>query len=115
MWQEPRNSPPIHPNRVMARAILTGLSTTIELMRIIKTEATQHLYELSKNKLEKAKEAFDASVKVGKPDFSHITKAEPSIRENFLAMLSEKASKFGNIEVVRVYDPRDTIRRLNQG
>jgi hypothetical protein len=107
--------PPIHPNRVMARAILTGLSTTIELMRIIKTEATQYLYELSKKKLDEAKKAYDASKKARKPDFSPITKAEPSIRENFLAMLSEKASRFGNVEVVRVYDPRDTIRRLNQG
>jgi hypothetical protein len=107
--------PPIHPNRVMARAILTGLSTTVELMRIIKTQETQHQYELSKKKLKEVKKAYDASKKTRKPDFSPITKAEPSIRENFLAMLSEKASKFGNIEVVRVYDPRDTIRRLNQG
>jgi hypothetical protein len=91
---------PIHPNIVIARAILTGLSTTVELMRIIYTEATQHLYELLKNKLEKAKEAFYASVKAGKSDFSHITNAEPRIRENFLAMLSEKASKFFGISLI---------------
>lgn len=107
--------PPIHPNQVIARVILTSLSTTIELMRIIKTESTQHLYELSKKKLETAKKAFNASKKAGKLDYSFIAKAEPSIRENFLAMASEKASKFGNPEAVRVYDHIDTIRRLNQG
>jgi hypothetical protein len=106
--------PPIHPNQVMKRAILTGLSTTIELMRIIKTKATQRLYELSKKKLVRAKKAYDASKKVGKPDFSFIIKAELGIRENLLAILSEKASKFGNIEVVEVYNPKDISRCLNQ-
>ena len=83
--------PPIHPNRVMESAILTGLSSTIELMRIIKTVATQHLHKMTKKKLEEANKAFYASIKAGKPDFSLITKAEPSIRENFLTMLSETA------------------------
>jgi hypothetical protein len=54
--------PPIHPNQVMVRAILTGLSTAVELMRIIKTEATQHLYELSKKNLEEVKKVFDVSI-----------------------------------------------------
>jgi hypothetical protein len=108
------DSLPEHPNRVIARAYLTGLSTTVQNLWSIKTIKTEHLYESSKKILESAKKRYLRSTRQGKPDFCPLTKAEHTIRSNALTMYWEKLAVFGNTEVHRVRNPNDTIGFANQ-
>ncbi|MGY5851982.1 MAG: hypothetical protein RTU92_00275, partial [Candidatus Thorarchaeota archaeon] len=50
----------------------------------------------------------------GAPDFSHISKAEASIRDNTRLMFYEKAAKYGFTEISRQKNADDTVDSLNQ-
>ncbi|MHA2261666.1 MAG: hypothetical protein ACXAEN_04680 [Candidatus Thorarchaeota archaeon] len=104
---------PSHPNKVIERAYLVGLSVTLELLRSIKTKPIQGLYNSCKKQFARARERYLKSRSKGKPDFSFITKCEGNIRNNFLAALWEKTSRYGNVESRRVRDPTETIETLN--
>ena len=105
---------PVHPNRALAQAIKTGLSTSVYIQRSMENSITCHHYQKSKKVWTKATLAYKKSVKKGKPDFEHITKSENNIRKNGLRMFFENAAAYGNTEVARVKNPADTIGPMNQ-
>jgi hypothetical protein len=105
---------PVHPNRVLAQAIKTGLSTSVYIQGSMENSITCHHYQKSKKVWTKATLAYNKSVKNGKPDFKHITKSENNIRKNGLRMFFENAAAYGNTEVSRAKNPADTIGPMNQ-
>lgn len=105
---------PVHPNRVMAQAVRTGLSTTVFIQGAIKTQQTQHLYESSLSTWRAASKMWLLSVKAGRPEFHRFTEAERNIRKNTLQMLYERAAGYGNRETTRIKSWDDTVGPMNQ-
>jgi hypothetical protein len=111
----PRARPyPRHPNRVLARAMRTGLSTAVYLQRTIQNATTRHLYQSSRDILHRYTEAYQISKVVGTPNFTHVMKAENNIRKNGLDMLEENAALYGCTETVRARRWYEEVGPLNQ-
>lgn len=105
---------PVHPERVLSRAIKAGLSATIELQRNIKNKTTQVYYERSREKFRIRQQVYQLTKERGTPDFSHISKAEPPIRDDVKRMLYEKAAEYGFTETQRQKNRSDTVHPVNQ-
>jgi len=105
---------PVHPERVVSRAIKAGLSATIELQRNIANKITNEHYERSREIWRIRQQVYQITKEQGSPDFSHITKAEASIRDNTRRMFSENAAKHGFTEVSRQKNADDTVGPFNQ-
>lgn len=105
---------PVHPERVISRAIKTGLSATIELQRNISNSITKKYYDNSHNTWRIRQQVYQRTKELGTPDFSYIEKAEPSIRNNTRQMFYENAAKYGFTEVSRQRNSDDTVDSLNQ-
>ncbi len=111
----PRARPyPRHPNRVLARAMRTGLSTAVYLQRTIQSKTTRHLYESSRDILRRYTEAYRISKVMGNPNFTHVMKAEHNIRKNGLDMLEENAALYGCTETTRARRWYEEVGPLNQ-
>ena len=105
---------PFHPNRVLAQAIKTGLSTTVFIQGTIKNKFTKHLFETSRVKWKEATQKYYQSRRDWPPDFSHFTSTENNIRKNLLQMLFENAATYGNTESARVKISADNVGPMNQ-
>ncbi|MBD3408358.1 MAG: hypothetical protein GF411_19700 [Candidatus Lokiarchaeota archaeon] len=105
---------PIHPNRVLRQAIMTGLSTSLYIQRSIVSRTTRHLYESSRKIWSDAKSEYKNSIKEGNPDFEIIVKAERNIRRNTLFILFEIAAAYGSTEVSRTRSHHEKIGPVNQ-
>jgi hypothetical protein len=105
---------PVHPERVISRAVKAGLSATIVLQRAISNKSTMKYYDRSYKRWSVRQEVFQATKERGTPDFSHISKAEASIRDDTRLMLYERAAKYGFTEVSRQKNADDTVDSLNQ-
>jgi len=110
----PSRSLPLHPNRVLAQAIKTGLSTTVFIQGAIKKSTTRPLFKSSRKIWLEAKANYLESTREGVPAFDHITEAENNIRKNSLQLLYEKAAAYGNKENTRAKSRNDTVGPLNQ-
>ncbi len=105
---------PVHPERVISRAVQAGLSATIELQRSIVNKTTQNHYKSSREIWNRAREVYAITKTQGDADYSYILKAEPQIRDNMLKILYEKAAEYGHNEVARQKNSDDTVGPLNQ-
>jgi hypothetical protein len=105
---------PVHPERVISRAIKAGLSATIELQRNISSSITKKYYESSYSTWSIRQQVYQITKKRGAPDFSHIAKAEASIRNNTRQMFFENAAKYGFVETHRQKSADDRVDPLNQ-
>ncbi|MFW9887402.1 MAG: hypothetical protein ACFFER_04430 [Candidatus Thorarchaeota archaeon] len=105
---------PVHPERVISRAVKAGLSATIELQRNISNRITRKYYDRSRNRFSVRQQAYQITKKRGSPDFSYISKAEAQIRDDTRLMLYENAAKYGFAELSRQKNADDTIGPLNQ-
>ncbi len=110
----PSRSLPLHPNRVLAQAIKTGLSTTVFIQGALKNSTTHPLFKSSRRIWLEAKANYLESTREGVPAFDHITEAENNIRKNSLQLLYEKAAAYGNKESTRAKSRDDTVGPLNQ-
>ncbi len=110
----PEKGYPKHPNRILSRAIKTGLSTTVYLQRAIASKTTCSLYESSKEKWTQAKIQYQYTVKQGVPDFTAITESENNIRKHMYRIIAERAASFGFYEPNRVKNRHESIGLLNQ-
>ena len=110
----PEKHLPIHPNKVIADAIMKGLSATLELQRNIRNKNTEHLYKSSRATWLGHQDAYRVTKKRGKSDFRYITSAEAQLRDNMWRMVVEVASGYGCTERVRVKHSGDTVGPLNQ-
>ncbi|MHA2266051.1 MAG: hypothetical protein ACXAEN_26965, partial [Candidatus Thorarchaeota archaeon] len=98
---------PYNPARVLAQAHLTGLSDLRDLFRGRTIKSIRHLYQSTHDKWTEVRAAWEKSKKKGKPDFSHITKAERHLRRNFNTMIWETTVRYGNTECKRVKNERE--------
>jgi len=105
---------PVHPERVVSRAIKAGLSATIVLQRDISNRGTKKYYDRSHERWRIRQSVYQITKDRGKPDFSHISKAEASIRDDTRQMFYENAAKYGFTEVIRQKNVDDTVDPLNQ-
>ncbi|MDF1537901.1 MAG: hypothetical protein P1Q69_03255 [Candidatus Thorarchaeota archaeon] len=110
----PQKPLPMHPNKIIADAILKGLSATLELQRNIKTKKIDHLYKSSRETWMGHREAYRITNERGEADFQYITSAEAQLRDNMWRMLVEIATKYGCSEKLRVKNSDDTVGPLNQ-
>ncbi|MHA1769646.1 MAG: hypothetical protein ACTSV3_07315 [Candidatus Thorarchaeota archaeon] len=114
----PRGRParplPVHPERVISRAVKAGLSATLELQRNIANKKTRRLYESSRAVWKSRRHAYLITKRQRAPDFSHISKAEALMRDNMKRMLYENAARYGFTEVRRQKNADDTVDPLNQ-
>ncbi len=105
---------PVHPERVLSRAIKAGLSATVELQRNISNKVTRKYYDRSHNRWGIRQDVYQITKERGKPDFSHISKAEAPTRDDIRLMFYERAAKYGFTEVSRQKNADDTVNPLNQ-
>ncbi|MFW9803861.1 MAG: hypothetical protein ACFFFC_14460 [Candidatus Thorarchaeota archaeon] len=105
---------PVHPERVVSRALKAGLSATIELQRNIASKVTRKHFESSREIWRIRRQVYQITKERGTPDFTHIGKAEASIRDNTRRMFYENAAKYGFTEVRRQKNADDTVDPLNQ-
>ncbi|MBY8997959.1 MAG: hypothetical protein KGD60_09515 [Candidatus Thorarchaeota archaeon] len=105
---------PVHPERVISRAVKAGLSATIELQRNISNKTTVKHYESSQDIWSIRQQVYQLTKEQGTPDYSHILKAEPQIRDNMHKILYEKGAKYGFTEVNRQKKSDDTVGPINQ-
>ncbi|MDF1540388.1 MAG: hypothetical protein P1Q69_15945 [Candidatus Thorarchaeota archaeon] len=105
---------PIHPERVISRAVKAGLSATIVLQRSISNKNTKKYYDRSYERWSIRQEVYQITKERGIPDFSYISKAEAPIRDDIRLMFYEEAAKYGFTEVSRQKNADDTVDPLNQ-
>jgi len=105
---------PVHPERVISRAVKAGLSATIVLQRNISNKNTRKYYDRSYERWSIRQEVYQITKERGKPDFSHISKAEAPTRDDIRLMFYERAAKYGFTEVSRQKNADDTVDSLNQ-
>ena len=105
---------PLHPERVISRAIKAGLSATIRLQRNICNKTTRKYYDRSKERWRIRQEVYQVTKERGVSDFSHISKAEASVRDDARLMFYENAAKYGYSEVSRQKNTDDTVNPLNR-
>ncbi len=105
---------PVHPERVISRAVKAGLSATIVLQRAISNRVTRKYYDRSHERWSIRQQVFQITKERGTPDFSHISKAEAPTRNDARLMFYEKAAKYGFTEVSRQKNSDDTVGSLNQ-
>ncbi|MGY5853919.1 MAG: hypothetical protein RTU92_10160 [Candidatus Thorarchaeota archaeon] len=105
---------PVHPERVLTRAVKAGLSATIRLQRSIVNKMTKEFYERSLENWSVRQQVYQITKERGTPDFSYISKAEASIRNNTRLIFYEKAARYGYTEVSRQKNADDTVDPLNQ-
>ena len=65
---------PVHPERVISRAVQTGLSISVELQRKISNRGTRKHYESSQSSWAKNKQAYQLA-----KNYPYILKAEPLV------------------------------------
>jgi hypothetical protein len=100
---------PVHPERVISRAVQAGLSITIELQRNIINKITRKHYESSQRTWIKNRQAYQVT-----KNYSYIRKAEPPVVDNNHKILFENAAKFGFTEVSRQKNSDGTVGPINQ-
>jgi len=105
---------PVHPERVISRAVKAGLSATIRLQRAICNRTTRKYYERSSKRWSIRKKVYKITKERGNPDFSYISKAEAHTRDDIRLMFYEEATKYGFTEVSRQKNADDTVDSLNQ-
>ncbi len=105
---------PVHPERIISRAVKAGLSATIELQRNISNKATKKYYERSRERFVIRQQVYQLTKERGKPDFSYISMAEAPTRTDARQMFYEQAVKYGFTEVNRQKNSNDTVDPLNQ-
>ena len=105
---------PVHPERVISRAVKAGLSATIELQRNISNKNTVKHYKSSQNIWSIRQRVYQLTKERGSPDYSHILKAEPQIRDNMHKIFFENAARYGHTEVSRQKRSDDTVGPINQ-
>ena len=105
---------PVHPERVISRAVKAGLSATIELQRNISNKTTMKHYMSSQDIWSIRQQVYQLTKTRGASDYSHILKAEPQIRDNMHKMFFENGAKFGFTEVSRQKKSDDTVGPINQ-
>jgi hypothetical protein len=105
---------PVHPERVISRAVKTGLTATIELQRNISNKTTVKHYKSSQEIWSIRQQVYQLTKERGTPDYSHILKAEPQLRDNMHKMFFENAAKYGHTEVSRQKRSDDTMGPINQ-
>ena len=105
---------PVHPERVISRAVKAGLSATIVLQRNISNKLTRKYYERSQERWSVRQRVYQTTKKQGSPDFSYISKAEASIRDDTRLMFYENAARYGFTSITRQKNSDDTVDPLNQ-
>jgi hypothetical protein len=105
---------PVHPERVISRAVKAGLSATVELQRNIRNKNTAKHYESSREIWNTRQQVYQITKERGAPDYSHILMTESQIRDNMHKMLFENAAKYGHTEVSRQKRSDDTVGPINQ-
>ncbi|MFW9888248.1 MAG: hypothetical protein ACFFER_08705 [Candidatus Thorarchaeota archaeon] len=110
----PKKPLPIHPERVISKAIIHGLSASVSLQRAITNTDNEHLYLSTKRAWKIARQVYSLTKQRGKADFSYITKAEAQIRENMWRMMVEKSAEYGFTETARIKSSDDEVGPLNQ-
>ncbi len=105
---------PVHPERVISRAVKAGLSATIVLQRNISNNITREYYDRSYERWNIRQRVYQITKEQGKPDFSHISKAEAPIRDDTRLMLYENAAKYGFTASTRQKKTDDSVDPLNQ-
>ncbi len=105
---------PVHPERVISRAVKAGLSATIVLQRDISNKKTRKYYDRSYERWIIRQNVYQITKERGAPDFSHISKVEAPTRNDARLMFYEKAAKYGFTEVSRQKNADDTVDSLNQ-
>ncbi|TFH03281.1 MAG: hypothetical protein E4H14_16905, partial [Candidatus Thorarchaeota archaeon] len=105
---------PVHPERVISRAIKAGLAATIRLQRSICNKTTKKYYERSSNRFNIRQEVYQITKERGTPNFSYIAMAEAPIRNEARLIFYEKAAKYGFTDVARQKNSDDTVNPLNQ-
>ncbi|RDE16107.1 MAG: hypothetical protein C4K48_02380 [Candidatus Thorarchaeota archaeon] len=110
----PRKVMPVHPNLVLTRALKTALSTAVYLQRALKNKNTAHLYDSSRRSLRRAERRYLRLKAHGAAHYTHLARAEHTIRKNSLQMLFENAAAYENRETRRVKSSDKTVGPLNQ-
>ena len=105
---------PVHPERVITRAVKAGLSATIVLQRGISNKVTKKYYNRSHERWSIRQQVYQITKERGKPDFSYISMVEAPTRADARLMFYEKAAKYGFTEVSRQKNSDDTVGSLNQ-
>jgi len=109
----PRGRPakpnPVHPERVISRAVQAGLSISVELQRKISNKATRRHYESSQRSWTINRQAYHLT-----KDYPYILKAEPLVRDNNRKILFERSARFGFTEVSRQKNSDGTVGPINQ-
>jgi len=105
---------PIHPERVISRAVKAGLSATIELQRNINNKTTNKYYKRSRERFDIRQQVYQLTKERGKADFSYICMAEAPTRTDARQMFYESAAKYGFTEARRQKKSDDTVNPLNQ-
>ncbi len=100
---------PVHPERVISRAVRAGLSISVELQRKISNQDTRKHYESSQRSWTTNRQAYQLT-----RDYSYILKAEPLVRDNNRKILFENSARFGFTEVSRQKNPDGTVDPINQ-
>ena len=100
---------PVHPERVISRAVQAGLSIAVELQRNITNQVTRKHYESSQSTWTNNRQAYQST-----GDYTYIRKAEPPVMDNNHKVLFENAAKFGFMEVSRQKNSDGTVGPINQ-
>jgi len=100
---------PVHPERVISRAVQAGLSITVELQRNISNRVTRKHYKSSQRIWTINRQAYQLT-----KDYSYILKAEPLVMDNNHKVLFENSAKFGFTEVSRQKNSDGTVGPINQ-
>jgi len=105
---------PMHPERVISRAVKAGLSATIELQRNICNKTTRKYYDRSRERFSIRQRVYQITKERGNPDFSYISYIEAPTRDETKQIFYEKAARYGFTEVSRQKNSDDTVNPLNQ-
>ena len=105
---------PVHPERVISRAVKAGFSATIRLQRDICNKTTRKYYERSRERFSIRQQVYQITKQRGNPDFSHISFIEAPTRSDTRQIFYENAARYGFTEVSRQKNSDDTVSPLNQ-
>ncbi|MCK4566059.1 MAG: hypothetical protein KAU48_02005, partial [Candidatus Thorarchaeota archaeon] len=97
---------PYDPARTLARAYLTGLTGLRDLLRERVISNLEDVFDRTQDMWVEAQKKWEESKQKGDRDFSHITRVEKHMRANFLKMIWETTTRYGNREYKRVQNER---------
>ncbi|MHA2380294.1 MAG: hypothetical protein ACXADS_13560 [Candidatus Thorarchaeota archaeon] len=101
-------------NKVLSRAVYSGLSALTRLAKSRATKSTEKYAESIGRIWAEAREKYSEQKATKPHDFSAIRGAEPNMRRLYLKMLWESTRPYGNNESKRVYSWREgTVGPLN--